>query len=106
ERRAETREQRLGLLIQAERWSAPIAEHKNGAPPRPRTLSAAETADLEWRAVRRWNARLAGEGQMADAMAGYTKYLSQRPRFHEVHAEFAELLLRQAADARDSAART
>ena len=106
ERLAQTREQRLALLIESERWSAPIAEHKNGAPPRPRTLSAAETADLEWRAVRRWNARLADEGKMADAMAGYTKYLSQRPRFHEVHAELAELLLRQAADARDSAART
>jgi len=54
ERLAQTRQQRLDLLIEAERWGAPIEQHKNGAPPKARVLSAAQKADLESHALRRW----------------------------------------------------
>jgi TonB family protein len=104
ERVAQTRQQRLALLIESDRWSAPIAEHKNGAPPPVRKLSAAETADLEWRAVLRWNSRLADDGRVAAAIAGFTTYLAEHPGSHTAHAEFAEVLIRVAE--RDPKTRT
>ena len=58
ERLAQTRQQRLDLLIEAERWSAPIEQHKNGAPPKARVLSAAQKAELESQALRRWASAL------------------------------------------------
>lgn len=105
ERLADTRQQRIAWLVEAERWSAPIAEHKNGAPPAPRKLSAAETADIEWRAVGRWNARLADAGHVEDAIAGYNKYLAERPGFYEVHDRIADLSMRAAREAKNDAAR-
>ena len=104
ERVAQTRQQRLALLIESERWGAPIAEHKNGAPPPLRKLSAAETTDLEWRAVLRWNSRLADEGKVAAAIAGFNTYLAEHPGSAAVHAEIAEVLIRAAE--RDPKART
>ena len=106
ERLAETRQQRIALLVEAERWSSPVAEHKNGAPPAPRKLSAVETADVEWRAVQRWNMRLADQGHVDDAIAGYRKYLVERPGFYEVHDRLADLSMRAARDAKNDAART
>lgn len=106
ERLAETRQQRIAWLVEAERWSAPIAEHRNGAPPAPRKLSAAETADIEWRAVQRWNTQLADTGHLEDAIAGYRKYLAERPGFYEVHDRIADLSMRAARDAKDDDARS
>jgi len=62
ERLAQTRQQRLDLLIEAERWGAPIEQHKNGAPPKARVLSAAQKAELESHGLRRW------AGAILDAM--------------------------------------
>src|SRR6185503_11825137 len=54
ERLAQTRQQRVDLLLEAERWGAPIEQHKNGAPPRARVLSPAQKSELESQALRRW----------------------------------------------------
>lgn len=106
ERVAADRQQRVALLAESERWGAPIEQHRNGAPPPPRRLSAAEAADLEWRAVLRWNGRLADEGKLAEAIAGFQRYLAERPKSHAAHVEIAELLIRAAAAASDEKTRT
>lgn len=105
ERLADTRQQRIAWLLEAERWDAPIAEHRNGAPP-PRRLTAAETADIEWRAIGRWNEQLADTGHLEAAIAGYEKYLTERPGFYEVHDRIADLWLRAAREAKDDSARS
>jgi TonB family protein len=106
ERLAQTRPQRIALLTESARWIAPVAEFKNGAPPAPRKLSAAEIDDMEWRAVSRWNNRLADDGKVQEAIAGFNKYLAERPGFHEVHAQIAALLIRAGRDSKDPARRT
>lgn len=106
ERLTQTRQQRLALLTEAARWSAPIEQHKNLTAPPPRKLTATETADLEWTAIRRWNSRLADDGKIPDAIDGYTKYLAERPGFYGAYAEIAELSLKTAKEAKDDRLRT
>jgi TonB family protein len=98
ERVAQTRQERLALLLESERWGAPIENHKNGAPPPVRAVSATEADDLEWDATRRWNARLADEGGIAEAVAAIEQYAAGRPDLHAPHVELAALYER-AADA-------
>ena len=106
ERLAQTRQQRLALLTEADRWSAPIAQHRNLSPPPPHKLTASETSELEWSAIRRWNSRLAADGRVAEAIEGYNRYLAERPGFYDVHAQIAELSLETAREAKDEKVRT
>ena len=106
ERVAPDRQRRLALLVESERWGAPIAEHKNGVPPPPRVLSAAQATDLEWRALQRWNARLVDDGRMADAIKAYEGYLAEQPKFAPAHGALADLLIRAAGDETDTRLRT
>jgi tetratricopeptide (TPR) repeat protein len=105
ERVARDRQQRIALLVESERWSAPISEFKNGQPPPARRLSASQTAELEWEAIRRWNSRLADEGRIDAAVASHQAYLKTRPGFHPAHQELADLFIRSAEGANDPATR-
>jgi tetratricopeptide (TPR) repeat protein len=104
ERLAQTRQQRLELLTEAERWN--FERFKNGAPQPVLKLSPAETNEIEWRAIRRWNAKLAADGKVTEAIEGYNRYLAERPGFYGVHAEIAELSLETAREAKDERVRT
>jgi TonB family protein len=83
ERLAQTRQQRLDLLIEAERWGAPIEQHKNGAPPKARALSPAQKADLESQALRRWASAILDAMPKGDAAAA-------RRAFEEVDAMLSQ----------------
>ena len=106
ERVARDRQERIALLVESERWGAAMTEFKNGQPPAARRLSAGQAADLEWEALRRWNARLADDGRVADAVAAHNAYLATRPGFYPVHQELADLFLRTAEGASDARTRT
>jgi hypothetical protein len=56
--------------------------------------------------VQRWNTRLADAGHVEEAIAGYRRYLGERPGFSEVHDRIADLSMRAAREARNDAART
>jgi TonB family protein len=106
ERVARTPQERIALLTEAERWGPPMDRHKNGVPPPPLKLSPAETRDMEWRAVGRWNAALADEGHVEEAIASFVKYSADHPDMYEPHERLANLYLEAAEKAADGTART
>jgi tetratricopeptide (TPR) repeat protein len=99
ERVERDRQRKIALLVESERWGAPIDQHVNGAPPAARTLTTDQAAELEWDSLSRWNARLMDDGRFAEAAAAYTAYLTRRPTFSPAHTELAELDVRWAAEA-------
>jgi tetratricopeptide (TPR) repeat protein len=106
ERLAESREQRIALLTEADRWSEPVAKFKNGTPPPAPKRSAAEIDELEFRGMFRWNSKLVSDGKVDEAIAEWTKYAAQRSNFHGTYAQIAELHLAAAKEAKDAASRT
>jgi len=105
ERLARTSQERIALLIEADRWGPPFDRHKNGTPPPAAKLSDSDARELEWNAIRRWNTALADEGRLDDAINAISRYSTEHPEMAGPHDALADLLLRSAANNTNPAAR-